>query len=292
MEVGKIDILEFYKILFDTYSEKKNYTKSIKEKGYICFFAPADYAEFVLLIKEEGRYLPNAKRATMNDTIPFVVEYARGFTEGYTDFEKIIDNSVYKEEKDKTERIWSIICSPNFGSICSAYDIEDKFSLDKKLYLSMELMFKQGKEAGIYYKALKTINDNPSKFEEFAKGLKPTSEESKKEKPQQFSFDTQEVKEVYEFCIETDVIKSNLSEVDFLNYVTNANFTDVYVSSKKTKFKYIIFQLSYLIADKKWYSKAADSIGVKPSRCSAATNLPFEWKKEADKLRKGIQNYK
>jgi hypothetical protein len=86
-------------------------------------------------------------------------------------------------------------------------------------------------------------------------------------KPQQYKPNTQKVTDVYNFCIDTNVISNDITEIDFINYVANANFKEIYANTEqqgaKSKCKYIIFILSYAIDDtirKEWYSKTAHSI--------------------------------
>ena len=103
----------------------------------------------------------------------------------------------------------------------------------------------------------------------------------------QYAFDISKVIIIYEFCIDTDVINNPISEIDFINAATNADFKYIYNNAKNIKssnrFKYIISVLKGYFP-KEWYSKAAHSIGTETNKLTGK-NIDKEWKKRADALK-------
>ncbi|GAB6395253.1 MAG: hypothetical protein MdMp024_1565 [Bacteroidales bacterium] len=116
--------------------------------------------------------------------------------------------------------------------------------------------------------------------------LQPDQTTTDAGKPQQYTVDTGKITAVYDFCIETNVISDSISEVDFINAVSKADFKPIYETAKlKHKCKYIIYVLSFLINNpmrSQWYKDTAHSINTEPNKCSGA-NVPGDWKKDANK---------
>ena len=81
--------------------------------------------------------------------------------------------------------------------------------------------------------------------------------------------------------------KDVISNVDFINSVSEANFRSIYdhavIKKSKHKTKYIICILSKFTGNE-WYLKAAHSIDTEPNKCSGAT-VPYDWKKKAGEIR-------
>ena len=100
--------------------------------------------------------------------------------------------------------------------------------------------------------------------------------------------DIKKFTDVYDFCIETKVISEYISNLDFINATNNADFSQIYTNAEqensKTKFKYIIYVLSFIIDNPEWYLLAAQNINTEPNKCSGA-NVPTVWKKQADALK-------
>jgi hypothetical protein len=107
-------------------------------------------------------------------------------------------------------------------------------------------------------------------------------------KPQQYKPNTQKVTDVYNFCIDTKVIGNDITEIDFINYVANANFKEIYANAEehegKIKVLYIIYVLKGCVDNKDWYRKTAHSVGTESSKCSGA-NVPYDWKNQANALK-------
>jgi len=104
-----------------------------------------------------------------------------------------------------------------------------------------------------------------------------------------YSFDENKILEVYKFCIETNVINNDISDSEFLECVSHADFRKIHLNAEeqnaKSKCKYIIYILSWLVNGEKWYLNTAQSIGTEPNRCSGI-NVPYKWKQEAETLKK------
>jgi hypothetical protein len=110
------------------------------------------------------------------------------------------------------------------------------------------------------------------------------------DKSQQYSSDLAKIEEIYDFCVRSKIIDNNIiSSVDFVNAVNQADFRTIHdyaeENGAKSKCKYIIYIISFSFKGSDWYLKTAHSINTEPSKCSGA-NVPFEWKKEADELKK------
>lgn len=98
--------------------------------------------------------------------------------------------------------------------------------------------------------------------------------------------DIEAINGIYKFCIETDVLDSEvISNVAFINAVNTANFKSIsnHAETKDTKTKsmYVIYVLSkYMTSD--WYLQTAHSIDTEPTKCSGA-NVPIKWKSIAQR---------
>jgi hypothetical protein len=103
------------------------------------------------------------------------------------------------------------------------------------------------------------------------------------ENPKRYKFDILKVTDIYNFCINTNVISNSILNVDFINAVDSADFTPILFDGEKSKCKYIIYILSKIISPE-WYLAAAHSINTEPNRCSGI-NVPCEWKKQANALK-------
>ena len=102
------------------------------------------------------------------------------------------------------------------------------------------------------------------------------------------AFDIKIITKIYDYCVATSVLgKDAISNVDFINAVSEANFKAIYdhakIKKSKTKVKYTIYALSNFIG-RKWYQVAANSIGEEPTSCSRA-NVPKDWKKKLQEIR-------
>ena len=105
--------------------------------------------------------------------------------------------------------------------------------------------------------------------------------------PQQYKLDIKKLAKVYTFCIDTGVIDNSISNVDFINAASYADFKQIYANAEqqksKSKCKYIIFVISKF-AGGEWYLDTTNGIGIKPNKCSGA-NIPADWKRDADAIK-------
>ncbi|MDR1583237.1 MAG: hypothetical protein LBS55_08280 [Prevotellaceae bacterium] len=125
----------------------------------------------------------------------------------------------------------------------------------------------------------------PDKIQRKAEPLQPESNGNNK----QYTFDPSEITTVYDFCIDTGVLKSDVISLgNFISAVDSANFKDIYEHAKQQKAqckcKYTIFVLSKFVTGEDWYLNTAHSIDTEPNRCSGI-NVPLGWKKNADKIK-------
>jgi hypothetical protein len=109
------------------------------------------------------------------------------------------------------------------------------------------------------------------------------------DKHQQYILDTTKITEVYNFCVDTDVIDGSIiSNVGFINAVNDANFKTIYAHAEqqktKSKCKYIIYVLSKFVNNDKWYLNTAHSIDTEPNKCSGIT-VPADWKEQANSIK-------
>ena len=107
-------------------------------------------------------------------------------------------------------------------------------------------------------------------------------------KQNQFPFRVASIERIYDFCINTKVLDSEIiSNIDFVNAVHSANFKAIHNHASKikskSKCKYIIYVLGkFMGAD--WYLKTAHSIDTEPNKCSGIT-VPMQWKTKADAIK-------
>jgi hypothetical protein len=153
------------------------------------------------------------------------------------------------------------------------------------------------------------LNRLEKEYNEMLKAITPTNNNIDEVRPQQrndnesnkddledkklYSINAAKTEAIYNFCINTEVIGNVISNTDFINFVSSANFKSLQDNAiknkKKCKCKYIIYILSHHILalkpeNKEWYRDAANSIGIKPEDCSKIT-VPVDWKKQADSLK-------
>ena len=103
-----------------------------------------------------------------------------------------------------------------------------------------------------------------------------------------FSFRVASIERIYDFCISTKVLDSEIiSNINFVNAVHSANFKAIHDHTSqiksKSKCKYIIYVLSKFMGED-WYLKTAHSINTEPNRCSGIT-VPLEWKKKVNAIK-------
>jgi hypothetical protein len=138
-----------------------------------------------------------------------------------------------------------------------------------------------------YFENLSNTHVNTATPQPEATGhLEPNANEAGSS--QQCNFDMAKVEQIYKFC--RDIISTEITQIDFVNAVANADFANIYRNATqnkaKGKCKYIIFILKHTIKEGSadWYLKAAHSIDTEPNKCSGI-NVPYQWKKQADSLK-------
>jgi len=147
----------------------------------------------------------------------------------------------------------------------------------------------------VYFKWLdELINEIARKQSEHTKEAHQTKIGNDKEsiwKAQQnrFSFRAATIERIYDFCIDSKVLESDIiSKIDFINAVNEANFKAIHnhASQKKSKSKckYIIYALSKFVVGEGWYLETAHSIDTEPNKCSGIT-VPIKWKDKADAIK-------
>ncbi|MEN9917860.1 MAG: hypothetical protein RL662_296 [Bacteroidota bacterium] len=134
-----------------------------------------------------------------------------------------------------------------------------------------------------------TYNGRKMSLCEYAKEYIALRIENLEKELLQYTFDEDKILNVYRFCLETHIISEEISESDFFEAVSQADFRKIHLNAEqqnaKSKCKYIIFILSWLVNGDKWYLNTAQSVGTEPNRCSGI-NVPYKWKQEAETLRK------
>lgn len=179
-------------------------------------------------------------------------------------------------------------------------DFNEEQLIFEKFYLEFEKLkkkkeLKQHFSRIIEYDSCLYIYDSNIRHKQTSRGIRMKLSRyainvlsEKIEKISSYIIDEQKALNVYYFCIETNVIDNTITEEMFIEEIKNANFTKIYANSEelnsKSKCKYIIYILSFLVQGKSWYQNAAHSINTEPNKCSGI-NVPYNWKEAANKLK-------
>ena len=145
-----------------------------------------------------------------------------------------------------------------------------------------------GRDAGVLNILLRVIQmvnncatsetNNPATSETEQKEQHSTSETnnpvtSETEQKEQYKINILKIHDVYNFCIEAEIINNSISEENFINAVYNADFKNILSNAESLKSKsacmYTITIISHFVDSPKWYKDTAHSINTEPNRCSA-----------------------
>lgn len=187
-----------------------------------------DYQLFWNSVKNGEFYIAN-EVATIITVKPFVEEYAKGFEEGFNNFDSIVSSdTIFKGDDGLAESLWSRTNRYPYPYIINVW--ETYFGSDKK-YLALDLMYDHGKEGGVYYRTIQTIIKHKNRFKKYME-----EEDTKSNEHVKFLIENGAdcfVNSDYSEEEKNAIIKGN--ELDIANYLASQNIHFQPITKKQEK---------------------------------------------------------
>ncbi|MDH8700936.1 hypothetical protein M2138_000270 [Dysgonomonadaceae bacterium PH5-43] len=139
--------------------------RKLIDSEYTCYVQEDDFDMFLSSVRKGEFHLFDETLATVEAVRPLIDEYAKGFQDGADNFDKIIrEENIFQDDNAIEERIWNITNQPPQSYCINTWE---SHSDSPKRYLSMPLMYEQGKNGGVHYKAIQTIKTNATRFRRY-----------------------------------------------------------------------------------------------------------------------------
>ena len=187
-------------------------------------------------------------------------------------------------DNDKIISLWIIGILAGIIFLCFAFFSIWIIRKIEKSEIKMEAIKKEAEEK---------IKRHEIELKDKIEAIQEKANESGVGRPERnYEYNANKIEKIYDFCRRDgrnrEVFKNTVTKTDFINAVASADFKNIFVKegTVKTKLKYIICIVSYSIDTEAndWYKKAAESIGVTPSRCSGIYEYE-DWRDEANGLK-------